>query len=514
MTTPGSPPAPSASASSSAPPVLDLNLSAENMSFYAAEPILSPTAAAPNGKKASSASLPSPTILEVKLPSKDPSQLQQHPVSATSPLSPKAPPTPVIATKPSNVSSPVITPSQPTVALSIVESVSSISSPTSPLATLFNGAVNGQTVSTDMEDVTQTLHPVELEKTAASEEPAASSNMANAAAAATAIPNIITSNNTSNMQALEELARAQAEEIERLKNENQRLYSEYQDDVASFKDERERNHATYNDLLRQFGDLQSRLAKKDQEYDTMSRNYLEHVRMIRATDDDHSTIMDRLNQLKNNIEHAVRKAQGPRSANLNTAAAIEIFRDSGLLDSFPVKEDKLESYHLNLYMESVIMSTLVSHFFEKPLSCVFAHNKGFKEIYDWMFFRNNKLAVRWRQQLCVMILQDPTTKTRQEEEVNTAANALAELLSKVYQNSNEVTKMREICNKAFELAVAMTAMDNVISPVTVPLGTDFNEDEMGPSLKSKPDGKVALVIFPAFKDQVEAFHVRAKVWCN
>ncbi|KFH68312.1 hypothetical protein MVEG_05130 [Podila verticillata NRRL 6337] len=56
-------------------------------------------------------------------------------------------------------------------------------------------------------------------------------------------------------------------------------------------------------------------------------------------------------------------------------------------------------------------------------------------------------------------------------------------------------------------------MDNVISPVTVPLGSDFDDDEMGTSLKSNPEGKVALVIFPAFKDQVSAFNVRPKVWC-
>ncbi|KAF9356009.1 hypothetical protein BGX26_005837 [Mortierella sp. AD094] len=281
----------------------------------------------------------------------------------------------------------------------------------------------------------------------------------------------------------------------------------------SVEHELNRTRGAYHDLHRQFTELQQKMAKKDRDYEVMSKNYLEHVRLIRATDDDHSTIMDRLTQLKASIEHLIRKAQGGRSVNLNKEAAVKHFKDSGLLENFPVSEDKLEAYHLNLYMESVVMSTLVDCFFGKPLSCIFDYNKGFKEIYDWMKERNDKLAVRWRQQLCVMLTQSPATKIRQEEEVTTVAGALSELMSQVYTNTNELSKIKDICNKAFELAIAMTALESVITPVTVELGTDFDEENMGTSLKSNPEGKVALVIFPAFKDEANAFDVRPKVWC-
>ncbi|KAF8930432.1 hypothetical protein BGZ58_008250 [Dissophora ornata] len=274
-----------------------------------------------------------------------------------------------------------------------------------------------------------------------------------------------------------------------------------------------RTRGAYHDLRNQFMDLQEKLAKKDRDYEIMSKNYLEHVRIIKATDDDHYTIRDRLIQLKASIEHLIRKAQGGRSVNLNKEAAVEHLKSSGLMDDFPVPEDKLESYHLNLYMESVVMSTLVSHFFDKPLSCIFDYNKGFKEIYDWMQVRNGKLAVRWRQQLCKMLADDPATKPRQEEEVLTASSALSELVSKVYANTNELNKIRDICNKAFELAIAMNGIESAIKPVTVPLGAAFDEENMGTSLKSNPDGKVALVIFPAFKDKESAFNVMPKVWC-
>ncbi|KAG0348784.1 hypothetical protein BG005_011312 [Podila minutissima] len=494
MSTPGSPPsAPAPGAPTSVPPLDTTLTNKDNIDFFTAPSFTTSTTTATeaNGKTPSSTPL-SPTTLEVKSPTKD----------ASEPI--PAPPTPITATKPT-LTSP-ITPSQPMVTITNVEIISSVSSitsasptsatiatPTSTVAAV-NGSSNGTVQPEDMEGITETLSPVEPEA------PAGPSGEAQ----------------DGRLSALEEQLKAQAEELEKYKRDNQRLYIELEDsnqDLASLKDERERNHGAYNDLSRQYYDLQTKLIKKEQEYDTMSKNYLEHVRMIRATDDDHSTIMDRLNQLKASIEHLVRKAQGSRSVNLNKDAVIEHFKASGLLENFPVSEEKLEPYQLNLYMESVIMSTLVSHFFDKSLSCIFEYNKGFKEIYDWMHHRNNKLAVRWRQQLCVMIIQDPVTKARQEEEVNTASTALTELVSNVYANSNEAAKLRDICNKAFELAIAMNAMDNVISPVTVPLGSDFDDDEMGTSLKSNPEGKVALVIFPAFKDQVSAFNVRPKVWC-
>ncbi|KAF9944614.1 hypothetical protein BGZ70_004492 [Mortierella alpina] len=309
----------------------------------------------------------------------------------------------------------------------------------------------------------------------------------------------------------------QRKQIEELLMLNAQLQTHLEDTLnekQSVDDELNRTRGAYHDLNRHFMDIQQKLAKRESDYEVMSKNYLEHVRLIRPTDDDHSTIMDRLTQLKASIEHLIRKAQGGRSVNLQKDVAIEHLKSKGLLEAFPVPEDKLESFHLNLFMESVVMSTLVSHFFDKALCCVFDYNKGFKEIYDWMFSRNEKMAVRFRQQLCVMVTQDPDTKVRQEEQVNTTAAALSELLSSVYANTNELAKVRDLCNKAFELAIAMTGLESVISPVTIPLGTPFDEDTMGTSLKSNPEGKVALVIFPAFRDKECAFDVRPKVWCH
>ncbi|KAF9313344.1 hypothetical protein BG003_005295 [Podila horticola] len=291
------------------------------------------------------------------------------------------------------------------------------------------------------------------------------------------------------------------------------LVTQLRIDLNGALEDKHQTSKAYHDLHRKYSDVTAKLAKRDQEYDVMSKNYLEHVRLIRATDDDHSTIMERLTQLKVGIEHLIRTAQGPRSVNLNRKEAIDHFKGTGKLSAFPITEDKLEPYHLNLYMESIVMSTLVICFFDRPLSCIFDFNEGFQDIYDWMSQRNDKSAVRWRQQLCQMLAQDPATKTRQAEEVDKAAAALSELISKVYTGSNVQSKIRDLCNRAFELAVAMTGMESAISPVYVPLGTSFDEENMGSSLKSNCEGKVALVIFPAFRDKIQAFNIPPKVWC-
>ncbi|KAF9427820.1 hypothetical protein BGZ76_002175 [Entomortierella beljakovae] len=267
------------------------------------------------------------------------------------------------------------------------------------------------------------------------------------------------------------------------------------------------------DLLRHRQDLEQKLEKKEKDYNVMSKNYLDHVRMIRATDDDHSTILDKLNNLKVSIEHLVRKIQGTKSANLNKAVAIDQFNSSGLLGEIPSTVNLTEPFLLNLYMESVIMSKLVTNFFDKPLSCVFDYNSGFKDIYEWMFPRNHSLAVRWRQQLCVMLTQDPEAKVRQEQLVTRTTNELVETISKIYSNFNEAAKIREICCKSFELSVAMAALETVISPAQIQPDARFDEETMTASNKSNMEGRVGLIIFPAFKDHDGGFYVKPKVWC-
>ncbi|KAG0068242.1 hypothetical protein BGZ89_005011 [Linnemannia elongata] len=324
------------------------------------------------------------------------------------------------------------------------------------------------------------------------------------------------SDNNSNNSKEEDHLRLLFQKIDSLNEKNNKLeykLAESTEQRRFAEHEQRQTRLAYEQLAKEKHDLQVKLDARERDYQTMSKNYLEHVRLIRATDDDHSTIIDRLTQLKTFIEQMIRKAQGSRSCNLNRTAAIEYLKSYGLLETFPVAESNLEPFHINLFMESVVMNVLVSRFFDQPLCCVFEYNKGFLQIYDWMNSRNHSQAVRWRQQLCLMLTQDPEIKNRQEKEVAMTADALTELITKVYNSSNEGLKIRDICNRAFDLSVAMTGIDSVIKPFAPPLDTPFDEEYMKSSLKSNPQGKVALVIFPAFKDQEENFNIGPKVWC-
>ncbi|KAF9129201.1 hypothetical protein BGW39_004393 [Mortierella sp. 14UC] len=327
--------------------------------------------------------------------------------------------------------------------------------------------------------------------------------------------NSTSNGNTDNSQE-DERQRLLHKRIDALNDHNNKLEIKLQESTEQRRfaeQEQRQTRQAYEQLAKEKQDLQARFDAQKRDYETMSKNYLEHVRLIRATDDDHSTIIDRLTHLKSFIEQLIRKAQGSRSINLNRAVAIEYLKSYGLLDDFPVPERSLEPFHLNLFMESVVMKVLIDRFFDQPLCCIFEYNKGFSQIYDWMNSRNHSQAVRWRQQLCLMLTQDPETKARQDKEVAMTADALTELISSVYSGSNEGSKIRDICNKAFELSVAMTGIDSVIKPVNPPLNTPYNEEYMRTSLKSNPQGKVALVIFPAFKDKEENFNIGPKVWC-
>ncbi|KAF9102110.1 hypothetical protein BGX27_011174 [Mortierella sp. AM989] len=415
-----------------------------------------------------------------------------------------------IQPKPEEPAKPVLNkpdPSAPitTEIIAIVPPVPTTDKPTSPVA-----ALAPPTLDYSIETQTEIQADIDIEMTDAKDEPNGADQPEANVTHATPKENGVQS------QGLEEENKRLVTKVAELEMRLAGLQSELEESMLerqSVGHDLDRTRSFCNDISRQFAELQQKMAKKDYDYEVMSRNYLEHVRLIRATDDDHSTIIDRLTQLKASIEHLIRKAQGARSVNLNKEVAIQHFKDSTLLEKFPIPEDKLESYHLNLYMESVIMSTLVDEFFSKPLSCIFEFNSGFDDIYKWMKERNEKLAVRWRQQLCVMLIQNPASKTLQEKMVTTVAENLSSLFSKVYTNSNELTKIKDICNKAFELAIANIAQESIISPKTVPLGTDFDEDNMASSLKSNPEGKVALVIFPAFRNESNAFDAKPKVWC-
>ncbi|KAH7054850.1 hypothetical protein BKA57DRAFT_236723 [Linnemannia elongata] len=268
------------------------------------------------------------------------------------------------------------------------------------------------------------------------------------------------------------------------------------------------------DLKQRYDELRRRYDKKVESYKELDKNYMDLVRPLQVSKDDHSTIYHRLEHIRVSIENLIQKARGEGSANLNKEAAINHFRKSKLLEGFPVEEASLESYHLNLYMESAVMTILIDRVFSRALRCIFRQSKEFEEISRWVEERDSKIAARWRQQLCILIAQDSDAmECRREREVKKAAMVLSNLVSRVYPKVDMSVKIKGLCYLTFELSFVMLGMESRIYPVSTPLGTPFDDTTMTTPQKSNPIGSVSLVIFPAFVDNNNSFYIKPKVWC-
>ncbi|KAF9329909.1 hypothetical protein BG006_007080 [Podila minutissima] len=137
---------------------------------------------------------------------------------------------------------------------------------------------------------------------------------------------------------------------------------------------------TIANLKEQYDYLKRRYYKKVESYKELDKNYMYLVRPLHVSGDDHATIHSRLVHIRVSIESLVQKARDECSANLNEEAVIDHFRESKLLEDFSVEEATLEPHHLNLYMESAIMTALIDRVFNRALGCVFHQSKEFKEI--------------------------------------------------------------------------------------------------------------------------------------
>ncbi|KAF9394337.1 hypothetical protein BGX21_010414 [Mortierella sp. AD011] len=264
-------------------------------------------------------------------------------------------------------------------------------------------------------------------------------------------------------------------------------------------------------LVQQNEELKVKYNKKAARYSELDKDYRDLIRNIQVTDDDHSTIYQRLTNIRTAIENLIQKAR--RSASMNREHAIEHFRNSKRVDEFHVLEADLERYNLDLYMESAIMYILINSFFLGPLGCIFDRVQEFVTLSDWVDQKDKKVAGRWRQQLCVLVDQDEAAKERKENAILRVAGEITKLVYDVYTKVDMGSKIFVLCRDAFDLSFAMYGMEHKIYPFETPFDTPFDDETMTTPQSSNPDGKVSLLIFPAFKDDIDLFKIPPKVWC-
>ncbi|KAF8924533.1 hypothetical protein BGZ58_001696 [Dissophora ornata] len=105
-------------------------------------------------------------------------------------------------------------------------------------------------------------------------------------------------------------------------------------------------------------------------------------------------------------------------------------------------------------------------------------------------------------------------EARRKQEVKYTVDALSKMVYLVYSNVDKLVKTIELCDKAFDLAIAMFGFECDILPISARLGVPFDDETMTTPQKWNPAGTVTLIIFPAFGDSSNTFHMKAKVWCR
>ncbi|KAF9918897.1 hypothetical protein FBU30_011233 [Linnemannia zychae] len=271
------------------------------------------------------------------------------------------------------------------------------------------------------------------------------------------------------------------------------------------------------DLEKQYDELTRKFNKKVESYKELNKNYMELVRPLRVSDDDHSTIYNRLSRIRVSIESLVQSVKSESFVIPKKDVVINFFSMYICLDAFCVEEADLDSYHISLLMESAVMSILIVQLFSRALGCIFPQSQEFENISKWVEGQDAKIATRWRQQLCILITQDSgALKCMKSHEVNQAAMILSKLFSDVHPNVDVSAKIIDLCSKSFDLAIDMFGMESRIYPVSTPLGTPFDDTTMKTPQRSNPTGTVSLDIFPSFRndDDDDPFYIEPKVWCS
>jgi len=174
--------------------------------------------------------------------------------------------------------------------------------------------------------------------------------------------------------------------------------------------------------------LQELVHKREKEMDDLRSKYLSDVRQIRATDDDHGTIEQRIRMLQAAILQFTKSSAGDRAANLNQDEAQQLVKKK-------YKFGNTQPYILNMFLEKFIMDSLLEDVFHGPFYVGFSLASEYGVMYKWMMENNfADQAVRFRQQVCFMSAKSPVAQTHAQEEAVRIAKKFEVKLEKLYNN--------------------------------------------------------------------------------
>ncbi|KAG0204634.1 hypothetical protein BGX28_003471 [Mortierella sp. GBA30] len=267
-------------------------------------------------------------------------------------------------------------------------------------------------------------------------------------------------------------------------------------------------HASLTQVTQDRLMLQELVHKREKEMDDLRSKYLNDVRQIRATDDDHSTIEQRVRMLQAAILQLTKSSSGDRAVNLNQEEAQQLVKKK-------YKFGNTQPYILNMFLEKFIMDSLLEEVFHCPFYVGFGLAKEYGEIHKWMTENNfADQAVRFRQQLCFMSAKAPVAQAHAAQEAARIAKTFEVKLERLYNNWTGHQKVLDLVTKAIELSLTMRSQNAEIMAQVIPSETEFDPERMVPAHKSKEGGKVKVCVMPCFIDTNGVVVGKAKVFCG
>ncbi|KAG1473753.1 hypothetical protein G6F56_000772 [Rhizopus delemar] len=309
--------------------------------------------------------------------------------------------------------------------------------------------------------------------------------------------------------------------MDKKKQEQAELFEQWKFEAIS---ELEREEKRCSDLQKNMNDLKQELDVKKEAYQKLEANFYSHVKTIRVTDDDLSTIQLDISHLLNQLNNACMGLKSKMDRKGGTEFVYGMYPDKAdFIGRFMTPVDGLlDISYITLFVEKYLIQILLTQVIDVPIHLGVSINDSFREIEDWMSERNSEWSDRLRQQVCALVVQQPGPD--EEEWITKAKDELlvriVEDLSTTYPLlKQDAKKIENLITRSLKLNLATKGQEIKIQRLSIVEGvTQFDSLTMKATAKGKPNGIVGLAITPIFiaRDELDCEHgftIPGKVFC-
>ncbi|CAO3641145.1 unnamed protein product [Cunninghamella echinulata] len=318
----------------------------------------------------------------------------------------------------------------------------------------------------------------------------------------------------------------------------------------------------YNRLDAAYNALRRELDHKKEDYQRMEAKFYAQLKSIKATDDDLSTIQNEINHVASQLNNICMGLKSKMDIPAGTCYFLKRYQydkefiqqylltnqhqekkennekekvdndddDDDGDDEEKEKEFLLESRHITMFTEKLIMEMLIDHIYNQPLHIGVSCNEAYEKVNHWMHSYNEEWANRFRQQMSALVANQAyhdeyeSVEMAKENLVNAILDELSHIYPTINQNEDYKTsqqkKISNVVTRAARLNLAMKGQEIPVKYKYIEQGckVPFDPIMMKPVSKGKSEGYVLFVISPPFiaidpKDEEHGFVIPGKVYC-